>query len=325
MKLLDKIKNAIFEEDEFEEEIEIEKKEQPKEKKENIFTDNIVKKIDIEKTIPKRIEIKEQVEEKKEKTPPKREMRRTPVIFNDEDFGIEEKPKVEKKVEIKKEEVKKPLYGGYKDEKNKAKFKPSPIISPVYGLVGVSPILEQKNEEIKEKHIFIQNKKEEVSLDAVRQKAFPEPQPEDDDLGLLYEMKKEDEIPAISKITLGDAEEYFEDLGLEYNIDYKDDAKEKEMKKETSKTRSDKNKELSDSIEKDLDNLIKEQTEETEEKKLESTKELEITKEQIKPKTAKEIKKVKKIADVDLGMTDESEDAIEKNLYDLIDMMYDSK
>ena len=28
--------------------------------------------------------------------------------------------------------------------------------------------------------------------------------------------------PELDKITMGDAEEYFEDLGLEYNVDYKD-------------------------------------------------------------------------------------------------------
>jgi len=28
--------------------------------------------------------------------------------------------------------------------------------------------------------------------------------------------------PEVKKVTVGDAEEYFEDLGLEYNVDYKD-------------------------------------------------------------------------------------------------------
>ena len=28
--------------------------------------------------------------------------------------------------------------------------------------------------------------------------------------------------PSVSKVTMGDAEEYYSDLGLEYNIDYKD-------------------------------------------------------------------------------------------------------
>ena len=31
-----------------------------------------------------------------------------------------------------------------------------------------------------------------------------------------------DDTPAVPKVTVGDAEEYFEDLGLEYNVDYKD-------------------------------------------------------------------------------------------------------
>ena len=324
MKLLDKIKNAIFEEEEFDEEFINDTPVKEEKKKEPIKEEEIVKKIDIEKTIPKKIEIPTE-ESLEKKQPMKREMRRTPVIFDENDFVVEE-PKRERKprIEPKKEEVKKPLYGGYRDDTPKEKFKPSPIISPVYGFVGVSPVLEQaRSDDSKaEQHIFIQDKKETVSLDSVRKKAFgvKEEALEDDDLGLLYEMKKE-ETPAISKITLGDAEEYFEDLGLEYNVDYKDDAKEKEVKKEVKPakektTRSTKNKELSDKVE----NQIKIQ------KELESTKELEITKEQIKPKSAKEIKKVKKIADADLGMKEEpKEEADEKNLYDLIDMMYDSK
>ena len=330
MKLLDKIKNAIFEEEEFDEEFagkepEEEIKPAPKPKVIEKETDEIVKKIDIERTIPKRIDIQEEVKEKKEKPPMKRELRRTPIIFDEDDFVMDEpKPAPKQKIEKKKEEVKKPLYGGYRDEKAKEKFKPSPIISPVYGFVGVSPVLEHsRTEEPKEKHIFIQDKKDEISLDSVRQKAFGKEKneviEEDDDLGLLYEMKKEEKAPAISKITLGDAEEYFEDLGLEYNIDYKDEAKEKNLKKESEPkektTRSTKNKELTEEVEKEIEI----------EKELESKKELEITKEQLKPKTAKEIKKVKKIEDIDLGMTEDKDEIEEKNLYDLIDMMYDSK
>lgn len=344
MKLLDKIKNAIFEEEEFDEEFTND--EPVKEEKKN---DNIVKKIDIEKTIPKRIEIekeeKNNVIENLAKQPMKREHRRTPVIFDEEDFVMEEvKPKQKPKPEIKKEEPKKTLYGGYRDEKAKEKFKPSPVISPVYGFVGVSPVLEKSREDSGEKHFFIQDKKPEINLDAIRQKAFGDTNQieEDDDLGLLYEMKKDEVAPAVSKITLGDAEEYFEDLGLEYNVDYKDEAKEKKVKEEVKfesediveptgefefeeiieepkkTTRSKKNKELSEQLEDEI----------KKEKELESTRELEITKEQLKPKTAKEIKKVKKIEDANLGMNSEKEEleeVDEKNLYDLIDMMYDSK
>lgn len=313
MKLLEKLKNAIFEDDEFEE---LEKSDEELEKvKKEVPVTEVVKKIDIEKTIPKKIELPK--EEEKMQKPLKREQhRKTPVIFNEEDFVMEEKKLAPKKETIKREEPKKPLYGGYKDEKPREKFKPSPVISPVYGFVGVSPVLEKpRNDEVSSfNEMFAKEKKPEVTLDTVRQKAFGiENVQEDDDLGLLYDMKNDD-APAISKITLGDAEEYFDDLGLEYNVDYKDSAKEKEMEVKKS-TRSTKNKELSQKVEEEIKT----------QKELESTKELEITKEQLKPKTAKEIKKVKKIADSDLGMKSDEEEPEEKNLYDLIDMMYETK
>ena len=36
-----------------------------------------------------------------------------------------------------------------------------------------------------------------------------------------------DNTPSVAKVTMGDAEEYYSDLGLEYNIDYKDVSHEK--------------------------------------------------------------------------------------------------
>ena len=55
MKLLDKIKNAIFEEDEI---VQTPVQEEPIKQEEKVFADDeVVKKIDIEKTIPKKIEI----------------------------------------------------------------------------------------------------------------------------------------------------------------------------------------------------------------------------------------------------------------------------
>ncbi len=323
MKLLDKIKNAIFEDDEFEE---LEKSEEELKKEAEEVKEEVVKKIDIEKTIPKKIElpkeeVKEPVMQETSVRPMRREQhRRTPVIFDEEDFIMEEKRMAPKpKPEIKrKEEPKKPLYGGYKDEKPKEKFKPSPVISPVYGFVGVSPVLEKpRNDDVSsfnEMFAKEKEKKPEVTLDTVRQKAFGfESHEEDDDLGLLYDMKTDDR-PAISKLTLGDAEEYFDDLGLEYNVDYKDSAKEKSISAAKT-TRSTKNEELS----KEVDSQIKAQ------KEVEKKNNLEITKEQIKPKTAKEIKKIKKIADTDLNNSAKEEEPEEKNLYDLIDMMYENK
>ena len=315
MKIWDKIKNSIFEEDELEEaEVIGEEKEKPVV---DTFKDEVVKKIDIEKTIPKRIEIQKEEEEEKKPVLPKREHRVTPMIFDEDDFIMEDEPIPVPKKEEKKEDFKRPLYSGYKDDKQKEKFKPSPILSPVYGLVGVSPVLEQpRKEELSSfNEMFEKEKKETVTVEAVRQKAYgtaPENKPEeDDDLGLLYEMKQ-DESPAISKITLGDAEEYFDDLGLEYNVDYTDSSKEN-VKPVLEKSK----KRVVDVMEDDLE------LEKTKEHKLESTKDLEITKEQLKPKTAKEIKKVKNIKDLDVD--DDKEEPDEKNLYDLIDMMYESK
>lgn len=335
MGLLDKVKNMIFEDDEIEETEVVEEVKQEEKKpklrsfkdrssKDKSLEDEVVKKIDIEKTVPKKIELpKEEIKEEKPVLP-KREHRVTPMIFDEEDFIMEEEPikPLPPKKEIKKEEPKKPLYAGYRDEKQKEKFKPSPVLSPVYGFVGVSPVLEQpRNDELSSfNEMFAKEKKEVVTLDEVRNKAFggvaePKETPEtldDDDLGLLYDMKQ-DESPAISKITLGDAEEYFDDLGLEYNVDYKDSAKERSV------SRSQKSVDLvKENKEPIVDNL--------EEKILESTAELEITKEQLQPKTAREIKKVTKIKDLEIPEEpDEIEEPDEKNLYDLIDMMYESK
>jgi len=350
MKFLDKIKNAIFEEEEeFDEEfvdgttepskreLKKEAKKEKKDKKEKIkekeietpeeVEEEIVKQIDVEKTIPKKVEEpiieEEPLVEEPIKPFPKREHRRTPVIFDENDF-VEEEEEIIPQREIKKPEPKRTLYSGYRDERTKEKFKPSPNISPVYGLVGVSPVLEQpRKEEPVSKHVYVEPEKETISLDDVREKAYghdmplpPEPPAEEDDLGILYEMDKEDN-PAIKKVTLGDAEEYFEDLGLEYNVDYKDEAKEKQDRKpapKSSSTRSSKNEDLSRRVDEEIEL----------EEKLESTRELEITKEQLKPRTAKEIKKVKKIEESDVDL-DPDVEADEKNLYDLIDMMYDSK
>ena len=93
--------------------------------------------------------------------------------------------------------------------------------------------------------------------------------------GLLYDIEdKEEKSPKIESVTMGDAEEYFKDLGLEYNVDYIDASK-------THKSRSKKNKKLQDEV-----------------------------------KEEKEIKPEKE--------EKEPNDVEEKNLYDLIDMMYDS-
>jgi len=292
MKLLDKLKNAIFEEveEEQQETMEIPVKREEK----------IVKKIDIEKTIqesPKQeIELPKKIEEKRESHVKK------PIIFDDEDFLSETREVSLSRKETSKVKEK-PLYGGFnlKDEKAKERFKPSPIISPVYGLVQDEKKSEFKgtNQVTLDTLLKEEKKKPEVTFDTIREKAFgKEPEKKEVEKSLLYEMKQEETVPGIEKVTLGDAEEYFNDLGLEYEVDYKDAAK-------ANITRETKNKELSEIVEEEIkgDKAIQEELE--------------------NKKTTKKSSKLSKM-DEAKSISDVSEPE-EKNLYDLIDMMYDSK
>ena len=56
---------------------------------------------------------------------------------------------------------------------------------------------------------------------------------EDEDL--LYDLN-DNESPAVKKVTVGDAEEYFNELGLEYNVDYKDNSVEQNKKEKTRRS-----------------------------------------------------------------------------------------
>lgn len=290
MKLLDKLKNAIFEEVEEEE-----TKVVPEVKEEKI-----VKKIDVEKTIqeaPKQESLVPKVEEKRV------DHIKKPIIFDDEDFLSETRELSLKRSEAPKVKEK-PLYGGYglKDEKSKEKFKPSPIISPVYGLVhdeSSSSYEVNGNKVALDTLLKEEKKKPEVTFDTVRQKAFGVTEEKKEvEKSLLYEMKQDEDVPGIEKVTLGDAEEYFNDLGLEYEVDYKDAAK-------SNMTRSTKNKELSEIVDEEIKG------------------DAVIAEELAKKKTTKKSSKISKL-DEAKSMTDANE-ADEKNLYDLIDMMYDSK
>lgn len=272
MGLLSKIKSALFEEEQEEPEL--------------------AKKIDVEKSIEEdKIPIKHYEEDISTFEHSREEKRTTPIIFDVEDFieepkePVYEQPKHESKI----------LYGGYeiKQEKEKIKeeekFIPSPVISPVYGILdkNYTPEKHKKVERKSLDSLFVEERKDKLDLESIRRKAFgdiveekEEPREEEieEEDSILYEMQNINDKPGIEKISLGDAEEYFEDLGLEYDVDYTDLAKEK-------MTRSKKNKELTKEVNEEI-------------------QEDEIEQEQIST----------------------IEDAPEeKNLYDLIDMMYDNK
>ena len=139
-------------------------------------------------------------------------------------------------------------YGSYETEKKM--FRPSPIISPIYGVLDKN----YKKEEIvnrTEVRLTSSYAKENLSVDDVRNKAYgastEEEKPkhvskeekveeveETKDEGLV-DLSSDEDKPEVKEVTVGDAEEYFNDLGLEYNNDYKDASKEKATGRRTTK------------------------------------------------------------------------------------------
>jgi len=274
MKLLDKLKNALFEE----EYVEVEEVVKPTPKKKEKAP--IVKKIELpeKRKEPAKINKMERdfsfendFEEEQEKiSVSDRELLKPegtfkfPMTFEEEDFKPEfeqmvvekPKPKVaptpsvyekkEEKVDLyQKRDYQLPEYGSYEKKEEKKVFRPSPIISPIYGVLDRNY---KKEEIVQKKEVTISGYKRKMDIDAVREKAYGDLTNEiglsmdeeekkidelektldefEEDDNLLFDMR-DDSTPAISKVTVGDAEEYFQDLGLEYNIDYKDISKEK--------------------------------------------------------------------------------------------------
>lgn len=121
-------------------------------------------------------------------------------------------------------------------------FKPSPIISPIYGILDKNYKKEDvvSKREVRFTSSFV---KEKLNVDDVRDKAFGasveepiavlEPKREtvkptfevETTTNLLVDLSSDESKPSVKDVTVGDAVEYFEDLGLEYNVDYLDASK----------------------------------------------------------------------------------------------------
>ena len=316
MKLLDKLKNALFEEEyvEVEEPKPVKKKEKP-----------IAKKIIVEdkpkKQAPKEDLIVEEEKKEEKVETPNRDFK-FKAILDDDFIDLEEEkkqkplPKIEPKKEEKPKPVKKevketrPLYQGEKkqEDKNlysggskisntntdneikiheygsasrqheKKAFHPSPIISPIYGVLDEN----YKKDDIvtkKEVRITSSYKSKNIDVDSVREKAYgnsddifeeeltsnkqKEPTKEEtEDFAIKEEDSlldiSDDNTPSVAKVTMGDAEEYYSDLGLEYNIDYKDVSHEKATGRRTDLKNFDEEEPKNDdaSIEDNLFDLI---------------------------------------------------------------------
>ena len=261
MKLIDKLKNIFFEEVEEEDEEELpqtfaKKVEVPKKvNKEPV----IRKEVELPKKEDSFMEIKEE-KVKEEVVEEKKEEKEFPMMFDESDFledmqpiELQEEPK--SRMEVYKRESReynddKGLYQGkkemsyvesvnnrstyshtknYYEEKENKGFKPSPIISPIYGILDKNY---RKEEVVTKRETRVTNNYKRVDLDTVRNKAFGN----DDEIiekKEIREEKKEEKNnskiydvnnnkPQVNRVTLADADEYYNDLGLAYNEDYSD-------------------------------------------------------------------------------------------------------
>lgn len=230
MGLLDKLKNVFFEEEYVEEEIKPKKDKKP-----------IAKKIDlpVNNTVSQNEEIEEEsvvVETNEDKEEVKRENNfKFPMNFEEEDFKqdnltvaqskeipvIEEVPK-----EIEEEIFHQRPYSTREEKKDAITFRPSPIISPIYGVLDKNY---KKDEIVTKKEIRLSSAPKKFDVDSVREKAYGDLASEitaslmddEEEKDLVYDLNEESS-PAVASVTVGDAEEYFDDLGLEYNVDYED-------------------------------------------------------------------------------------------------------
>lgn len=277
MGIFDKLKNVFFEEEyvEVEEPIKKEKVtvakkiETPEVKKER----QEAFKQDANKEEPFEDEEEKEKEEQKEKS---LEHDFRFMDFDDKDFEIEEKEEKPKEEVIlqddfyeEEKEEEKPkhgqesenpliddyhlgngyqgLYEGSERKEKKTGFTLSPIISPVYGILDKNY---KKDEIITKKEIRLSVTPKNVDLDYVREKAYGDlvneitesihedvkEEEKKSEENLLYDLN-DDESPAVKVVTVGDAEEYFNDLGLEYNVDYKVEREKTEPKEEKTITR----------------------------------------------------------------------------------------
>lgn len=208
-------------------------------------------------------------------------------------------------------------YGTYDKKDERTYFKPSPIISPIYGILDKN----YKKEDVvpkKEIRLTTNYTRSNVSVDDIRNKAYGEKEEDkdefsprtfeledDDDDDLLVDLTDDKDKPEVKELTMGDALEYFQDLGLEYNVDYVDASKERatprRVKDNYDEFTEEKNKELDD---------IPVNTETIEDEKSKEVAKV------VKTTSAVEIKDESKNDDTDVSLDDDD------NLFDLIDSMY---
>ena len=226
-------------------------------------------------------------------------------------------------------------YGSYEKKDEKTVFKPSPIISPIYGILDKN----YKKEDVVQKkdvRITTSYSRSRVSVDDVRNKALgvdmneeiiKQPQEttfeidDTEDDNLLVDLTDEKGQPEVKELTMGDALEYFQDLGLEYNVDYVDASKKNSQPRRVN--RIEEEKDSKPSIGEVLKREVKPKAvaEETEQHADEDTFKLNtkaMDEENENKKTTPIIKDESNASSKDMQDDDD-------NLFDLIDSMYEEK
>ena len=250
MGLFDKIKDLFIDEEEVYEtkEIELEEKE---EHKLPTFMRNKIEKEEKEREIKIRDnsekeekEIAVLIENKEKKEEP---VNKFPFDFDDDDFieptrfsrSVVQKEKKIEKISEPQVPVVKP-YSNKKELEKPKKFRPTPVISPVYGVLDKNYTKEEVVSKDEDAYT-IQRASKKVDFESVRKKAYGTLS---DDIkanmcencellkevkinkkterlskeDLLYNMTLDDDKEEVKDITVGEATENYDDFGVEYEI-----------------------------------------------------------------------------------------------------------
>lgn len=290
MGFMSKIKNILFEEEEIEEPVYKEEVvEKPVIKREAPVRDEEV----LEYQRPKEVKPVESVEELSDRELFKSESTFKFPAFDEEEFEKtmpKPRPTNVMAYEKKKEKPKRPEYSRYERVESpvveKKKFKPSPIISPVYGILDK----DYKPEDIMPKKKSENEVKRKVlDVDSVRKKAF----------GTLEDdIEKTMQEPVVS---------FYEE-----SEELKREKKDAELKKE-----------LEEKV-KTIDELLEDSVTDEIEVSLEKTKEINIEEieEELDNLEEETLAILDGIDDVEPNL---EEDTLESDLFDLIDSMYENR
>lgn len=188
---LNKMKSFLFDEEEDDYKKSSKKVIKPKKEEQEKFSDTV----EIEELyFEDEPSLVEQVEEKVKTRIEKNESEFKFPEFDDDDFAVV-KNKPEILSPVIKEEPKPILYQGSKRKEETKRFKPSPIISPIYGLLDNEGNTVKKDEKAKDYKVL----NDEVSLEEVRKKAYGAPK------------NLENTITRLSKKTIEEAEKDMEE------------------------------------------------------------------------------------------------------------------